>query len=253
MRHTASGLPHALSGRQTWGTWAARRPPISHGYHRPSPTFTPRVVRPVRSWLSIHFGRLEKRRTPAFAKLFLSSATLRNTGTSWGTRLILNDLYNHAEPVDSSNWQRLDAMIRERADDRSWQRDIMRQTHIKRYCAEYARREGGQDSDVLQYALEWAFFTRCQWGEFDTALYELERCWGKTPESPAPIGGGARPSTEQVVQNLEDVQRAIEHYVRQIATVEQERSSTFRQERKVQRSAAYFAFNQIRSTIEFHK
>ena len=48
-----------------------------------------------------------------------------------------------------------------------------------------------------QYALEWGFFTRSQWGEFDTALYELERCWGKSPESPAPIGVGARPATER--------------------------------------------------------
>mgnify|MGYP000191187386 CR=1 FL=1 len=52
----------------------------------------------------------------------------------------------------------------------------------------------GEDDDRLQYALEWGFFTRCQWGEFDTALYELERCWGRTPESPSPIGAGSRPA-----------------------------------------------------------
>ncbi len=62
-------------------------------------------------------------------------------------------------------------------------------------------------------ALEWGFFTRCQWGEFDTALYELERCWGKTPESPAPIGGGARPATERQIRTLDDVHAAIAHYV----------------------------------------
>ena len=107
-------------------------------------------------------------------------------------------------------------MIRERADDRAWQREIVRRTNIQRYCTEHARRESGQDKDILQYALEWAFFTRCQWGEFDTALYELERCWGKTPESPSPIGGGKRPSTERTIRTLDDVHAAVNHYVENI-------------------------------------
>jgi hypothetical protein len=64
--------------------------------------------------------------------------------------------------------------------------------------------------------LEWGFFTRCQWGEYDTALYELERCWGKTPESPAPIGGGARPATDRRIRTIDDVHAAIHHYVSSI-------------------------------------
>ena len=48
--------------------------------------------------------------------------------------------------------------------------------------------KGAWTTTRLQYSLEWAFFTRCQWGEFDTALYELERCWGSPPEPPSPIG-----------------------------------------------------------------
>jgi glucuronate isomerase len=138
---------------------------------------------------------------------------VRNTSISWGIRLILEDLYNWKEPITEGNWQRLDGMIRERADDKSWQREIVRRTNIKRYCTEHARREGGKDKDILQYALEWAFFTRCQWGEFDTGLYEVERCWGKTPESPSPIGGGKRPATERVIKTLEDVHAAVQHYV----------------------------------------
>ena len=137
---------------------------------------------------------------------------VRNTSISWGIRMILADLYGWKEPVEEGNWRRLDAMIRERADDRAWQREIMRRAHIKRYCTEYARRESGQDRDILQYSLEWAFFTRAQWGEFDTALYELERCWGKKPESPSPIGG-ARPATARVIRSLDDVHAAMAHYV----------------------------------------
>ncbi len=138
---------------------------------------------------------------------------VQNTSISWGIRLILEDLYNWKEPLTADNWQKLDGMIRERADDRAWQREMVRRTNIKRYCTEHARREGGKDKDILQYALEWAFFTRCQWGEFDTALYEVERCWGKTPESPSPIGGGKRPATEKVIKTLDDVHAAVQHYV----------------------------------------
>ena len=57
--------------------------------------------------------------------------------------------------------------------------------NIRRTGTEIARRSNGEDDARLQYALEWGFFTRCQWGEFDTALYELERCWGRSPESPS--------------------------------------------------------------------
>ena len=81
---------------------------------------------------------------------------------------------------------------------------------------ELARRGNGSDDDRLQYALEWGFFTRCQWGEFDTALYELERCWGKSPESPAPIGAGPSPATERTIKSLDDVHQAVAHYVESI-------------------------------------
>jgi hypothetical protein len=141
---------------------------------------------------------------------------VRNTAMSQGIRIILEDLYNWKDPIDLDNWRRLDAEIRERADDRAWQREIIRRTKVLRYCTEYARRENGRDKDIFQYSLEWAFFTRCQWGEFDTALYELERCWGKKPESPSPIGSGKRPSTERTIRSLDDVHAAITHYVESI-------------------------------------
>jgi len=141
---------------------------------------------------------------------------IRNTSSSWGVRIILRDLYGWSAPIDQSNWRKLDGMIRERADDRAWAREILDRARIKRSGTELARRGGGEDDDRLQFALEWGFFTRCQWGEFDTALYELERCWGKKPESPAPIGGGTRPATERRIHTLDDVHDAIEHYVSSI-------------------------------------
>ena len=138
---------------------------------------------------------------------------VRNTSISWGIRTILSDLYGWTDEITQDNWLELDARIRERADDRNWSREIMRRSGIRRLGTEIARREGGIDDDVLQYSLEWAFFTRCQWGEYDTALYELERCWGKTPESPMPIGGGGRPPTERTIRALDDARQAVEWYV----------------------------------------
>jgi glucuronate isomerase len=141
---------------------------------------------------------------------------ITNTSSFWGVQLILRDLYGWQEPITPGNWQRLDDTIRERADDRSWHHAILDRLNIRRTGTEIARRENGLDDNRLQYALEWGFFTRCQWGEYDTALYELERCWGKTPASPSPIGAGSRPGTERTIHSLEDVHAAIDHYVNAI-------------------------------------
>jgi glucuronate isomerase len=138
---------------------------------------------------------------------------IQNTSSFWGVRIILRELYGWTEALDERNWKKLDAMIRERADDRAWAHSVLDRARIRRTGTELARRGGGEDDDRLQYALEWGFFTRCQWAEFDTALYELERCWGRAPESPAPIGGGARPATERRIETLGEVHAAITHYV----------------------------------------
>jgi len=138
---------------------------------------------------------------------------IQNTSSFWGVRIILHDLYGWTEPITPDNWPRLDDRIRERADDRAWPHSILDRLNIRRTGTEIARRGNGEDDDRLQYALEWGFFTRCQWGEFDTALYELERCWGRTPESPSPIGSGARPATERTIRSLDDAHAAIAHYV----------------------------------------
>lgn len=142
---------------------------------------------------------------------FLSA--IQNTSSFWGVRLILRGLYDWHEPITKDSWRKLDAIIRERADDRAWHHSVLDRLNIRRTGTEIARRGKGEDDERLQYALEWGFFTRCQWGEFDTALYELERCWGRKPDSPTPIGSGTRPATERMIQSLGDVDTAVAHYV----------------------------------------
>jgi len=141
---------------------------------------------------------------------------IRGTSSYWMVRRTLEGLYDWKEPITADNWRKLDALIRERSEDRAWQLSILDRLNIQRTCTELARRESGGDDERLQYALEWAFFTRCQWGEFDTALYELERCWGREPESPTGIGSGGRPATERVISTLADVHSAMQHYVTSI-------------------------------------
>jgi len=141
---------------------------------------------------------------------------IQNTSCFWAVRLILRDLYDWREPITTSSWRKLDALIRERADDRSWHHSILDRLNIRRTGTEIARRGNGEDDERLQYALEWAFFSRCQWEEYDTALYERERCWCNLPESPSPIGSGPRPPTARTIRSLADVHAAVSHYVNAI-------------------------------------
>jgi len=138
---------------------------------------------------------------------------IRNTSCMWGVRTILADLYDWHEPITESNWRKLDRVIRDKADDAAWHREILNRINVKRTCAEYARRGSGASDDILQYSMEWGMFMRSQWGEFDTAVYDLERTWGRQPESPVAIGGGKRPPTDRAIKSLEDVHAAIKHYV----------------------------------------
>jgi hypothetical protein len=144
--------------------------------------------------------------------------SIRNTSCSWGARMILRDLYDWNEPVTADNWERLDGMVRERSDDRAWQRNIIRRANVRKLTTELARRCDGSDDDILHYSMEWAFFTRTQRGEFDTSLYELERCWGKSPESPIPHAAGGRPKSERSIRTIDDVHSAMNQFVDQLCS-----------------------------------
>ncbi|HTQ11904.1 MAG TPA: hypothetical protein VMI31_17720 [Fimbriimonadaceae bacterium] len=135
-----------------------------------------------------------------------------NTSGMWGVRTILADLYDWHEPITEDNWRRLDDSVRERADDRAFHHSVLDRMKVGRTCAEYARRGEGTDDDRLQYSMEWGMFMRTQWGEFDTPLYDLERTWGRQPESPAPVKAVREP-TDRTIHSLDEVHAAIRHYV----------------------------------------
>lgn len=172
---------------------------------------------------------------------------VQNTSTFWGARIILHDLYGWTDPITFDNWRRLDGIIRERSTDPTWPATILARAGIKRACTELWRRRTGAYDHLLQYALEWAFFTRAQWGVHDIPLYELERAWNQPrPGAPLPVTlGEDRPPVGRPIRNLDDVQAAIAHYVAcipygQILSTAQHISTdiTFRQVTAAEMSAA---------------
>jgi len=143
---------------------------------------------------------------------------IRNTSCYWGVRIILRDLYGWDEPVDAGNWRKLHDTIRERSKDPCWSREILRKANIKRTCTELWRGRGGIADEVFQYSLEWAFFTRCQWGQFDTALLELENAWGQDePGAPLPVTLDKNAlNLKKRIESVDDVKAAVRHYLDKI-------------------------------------
>jgi hypothetical protein len=139
---------------------------------------------------------------------------IQNTSIFWGVRIILKELYGWEESITAANWQRLDGMIRERAGDPTWPRQVMKKAGIRRTCTELWRGREGQADDLLQYSLEWAFFSRAQWGVNDIPLYELERAWNHPhPGAPLPVTLGERSQLARTIHTVEDVHAALDHYV----------------------------------------
>ncbi len=140
---------------------------------------------------------------------------ISNTSCAWGLRIILEDLFDWNRPVTPENWKELDGVIRERAGEADRGREIQRRAGISRSVTELWRRHDGRADSMLQYSLEWAFFGRAQWGEHDTALWELEKAWSEgSPAAPTPIGPeSARPVPTRTIRTLRDVHEALDAYV----------------------------------------
>ena len=143
---------------------------------------------------------------------------IANTSCAWGLRIILEDLYGWRQPLTTANWRKLDGLIRERAADPAWPREAARGAGIARSGTEWWRRGEGAFDDMLQYSLEWGFFARAQWGEFDTAVWELEKSWSEgAPSAPSPVSRTApRPEPARRIRTVADVEAALDAYVEAI-------------------------------------
>ena len=139
---------------------------------------------------------------------------IQNTSCYWGMRLILCDLYKWDKPITLENWRELHEIIKKKAADPGWAREILKKANIIRTCTELWRRHDGSADDIFQYCLEWAFFTRSQWGQFDTALLELEHAWNQeTPGAPLPVTiNRDELNFTRTIETIADVKAAVKHY-----------------------------------------
>ena len=139
---------------------------------------------------------------------------IQNTSCFWGVRMILKNLYGWDKPITKDNWKEIHRIISEKSKDPSWSREILKKANITRVCTELWRGHGGIADDVFQYSLEWAFFTRCQWGQYDTALLELEHAWGQDePGAPLPVTlDRTALKLKKTIKTIADVIEAIKHY-----------------------------------------
>jgi hypothetical protein len=136
-----------------------------------------------------------------------------NTSCYWLIQTILRELYGWDKPITLSNWRNLDACIREKTTDPNWARQILARANITKACTELALRGDGSNDDILFYSLEWAFFTRNQWGVFDAPLYELEHAWQfDKPTRPLPVTMTRRALMKRQIKTISEVKEALAHY-----------------------------------------
>lgn len=143
---------------------------------------------------------------------------IENTSCYWLTETILKDLYNWDEPLTPQNWHKLHESIQKKGDIERFGRDVMKKAGIEKSNTELWRGRDGRCDDIFTYSLEWSFFTRTQWGIFDTALIELEHAWNHdAPCAPLPVTATAEEmSFAKKISTIEDVEAAMEHYISKI-------------------------------------
>ena len=143
---------------------------------------------------------------------------IRNTSCWWLTDMILKELYGWDEPITQKNWQRLHDHIKKVGNSNAFGREVMQRARIKKTNTELWRGRDGSCDDIITYSLEWSFFTRAQWGIFDTALIELEHAWNNDePAPPIPVSAKKEDLVfPRRVKTTDDVAAAMDHYLSRI-------------------------------------
>lgn len=152
---------------------------------------------------------------------------IRNTALYGVIRHILRDLYGWEEEITLQNWERIDAIIRDKHSD-VFAVEVFEKAGLRALNTEYWRKKDGRFSGRFFYCMEWGFFSRCQYKVNDIALLELENTLGMTePGEPIPVT--MKPDeirNRGALKTVEDVDRALDAYcaaipfdeVRSIAT-----------------------------------
>jgi len=143
---------------------------------------------------------------------------IQNTSCFWMTRMILKDIYGWDEPITQANWMSLHELIKKQGATTTRARDIMKKANIVKSNTELWRGRDGSCDDFMTYSLEWCFFTRAQWGRFDSALLELEHGWKHdSPVPPLPVTTSDKDlQFAKKIGSVADVKAAMAHYISKI-------------------------------------
>lgn len=143
---------------------------------------------------------------------------IKNTSCYWGVKTILKDLYGWDKELTEENWREADALIKEKYSDKNWPREIMKKAGVVKANTELCKRSRGEADDIFFYNLEWAFFTRCQWQQYDTALLELEAAWSEEDVGgPLPVNiDPALLHIKKRIKSIADVDEALDYYISKI-------------------------------------
>ena len=143
---------------------------------------------------------------------------IKGSSLYWGVKTILRDLYGWDEEIALDNWREIDEIIRKKGCTLERAKEIMKKANISQSNTELWRGRDGIADDIFKYSLEWSFFTRSQWGCFDTALLELEYSWNQDiPGPPLPVTvDRSTLNFKKEIHTIEDVDEAIHHYITHI-------------------------------------
>lgn len=129
---------------------------------------------------------------------------------------ILRDLYGFDAAITTENWMQLDQIIKET--NRSGDPDnIFKKANISSVNTEYCRKHG-LENDIFFYSLEWAFFTRNQYGIYDASILELEVASSQSePEGPMPVTVSENQyASRRRIETIDQIDEAMEIYVSKI-------------------------------------
>jgi len=140
---------------------------------------------------------------------------IKNTSLYWVAKTILADLYDWHEELTEDNWRECDAVIRAKGCGYERAKEIADKANLTKINTELWRGRNHIHDDMFYYSLEWSFFTRSQWGAYDTALIELEYSWNQEiPGPPLPVTlDRSTLNFKKTIKTIDDVDDAIDHYI----------------------------------------
>ena len=140
---------------------------------------------------------------------------IKNTALYHVMTVILKDLYGWDKEITLDNWREIDQIIKDKGCTLSRAKEIATACGVVRSNTEIERCYGHVADDLFNHSLEWSFFTRSQWGQYDTALLELEYSWNQDyPGPPLPVTvDRSTLNFQKVIHTIEDVEDALDHYI----------------------------------------